>query len=163
MSEVLDDYFENFVRPTVDEYLSETGRYNIRRAKLAAIVLEHMIDYYYLEFSNLKPTSKKEEKETKNRIRKKIEQQCPSYSVVRSVADVTKHRLLSRKDKNIKDVSQVTCPPGLFQAPFGQSYFAEAIQVCILSDTGEKVSVEKPIKELLNFWEENYKNPSLSI
>lgn len=46
MPETLRDYFGNTVKPTVDEYLSGNGRFNIRRARLAAIVVEHVIDYY---------------------------------------------------------------------------------------------------------------------
>lgn len=162
MSNSLDDYFENIVKPTVDEYLSEEGRFNIRRAKLAALVLEHMVDYYYVEFFDEETTSKNKEKESKKEIRRKIEEQCPSYSIARAVADATKHRKLTRTDKNIKDVKQVTCPPGLFQAPFPQGYFAESSGIYILNDSGEMVSVEKPLRELLKFWEENYKNPSFS-
>ena len=158
MFNALQDYFENIVKPTVDEYLSGTGRFSIRRAKLAAIVLEHMIDYYDMEYSDSHATSS--DRDRKNKIRRKIEEQCPSYSIVRSVADATKHKSLSRTDKNIKDVKQITCPPGLFQAPFSQGYFAEAIEVCIVSDSGKMASIEKPITELLKFWEENYKNPS---
>ncbi len=161
MFNALNDYFENIVKPTVDEYLSWTGRCDIRRAKLAAIVLEHMIDYYDLEYSNKEIT--KDDRIRKREIREKIEQQCPSYSIVRSVADATKHRLIEREnEKNIKGVEQVKYSPGFFEAPFGEGCFAEAIEVCLEKDNGDRVSVEKPIRELLKFWGKNYKSPLLS-
>ena len=160
MFNALYDYFENIVRPTVNEYLSETGRYNIRRAKLAAIVLEHMIDYYYLEHSV-----------QKYEVRENIKTQCPSYSIVKSVANATKHRLLvtsdkngnlKRTDKNIENVEQVKCPSGLFEKPFGYGCFAEQIEVYMVDNNGNKISIEKHIRELLDFWEKNYKNRSFS-
>ncbi len=160
MCKALYDYFENIVKPTVDEYLSGTGRCDIRRAKLAAIVLEHMIDYYDLEYSDKEIT--KSDKKRKEEIRIKIGQRCPSYSIVRSVADATKHRLLTRKDENIKDIEQVKCPHGLFEKPFGEGCFVQSIEVYLEKDNGDKVSVEEHIRELLKFLEENYKSISLS-
>jgi hypothetical protein len=41
------DFFTSIVRPTVDEFLCDTT--DIRRGRLAAIVLYHMKDYWQLE------------------------------------------------------------------------------------------------------------------
>ena len=129
MPETLRDYFENTVKPTVDEYLSGNGRFNIRRARLAAIVVEHIIDYYSLAY-----------KKDRAEVRKDITCLSPLYSVVRDAANATKN-------------GQIKCPPGFFQAPFGEGCWAEAIEVYVETDDGRKISLENTIKEVMRVWD----------
>ena len=142
MPEILRDYFENTVIPTVNEYLLGNGRFNIRRARLAAIVVEHIIDYYSVAY-----------KKTKEEVRKDITDLSPFYPIVRSAADATKHRSLKRKNTDIKESEQIKCPPGFFQAPFGEGYWAEAIEVYVETDNGKKISLENAIKEVMQVWD----------
>lgn len=143
MPEILRDYFEHTVKPTVNEYLAQHGCADIRKSRLAAIVIEHIIDYYALAYQK-----------TKEAVRSEISTACPSYPIVRSAADATKHRSLHRKGAEIKESKQVICPPRLFDAPFEEGCFMEAIEIYVLKDSGEKISLEKSIKEVMSAWEE---------
>ena len=44
------DFFTSIVRPTVDEFLVDTG--DLRRGLLAAIVLYHTADYWWVREQN---------------------------------------------------------------------------------------------------------------
>ena len=142
MPEILRDYFENTVKPAVDEYLSGNGRFNIRKARLAAIVVEHIIDYYSLAY-----------KKDRAEVRKDITDLLPLYSVTRDAADATKHGSLKRRNTDIKENGQIKCPPGFFQAPFGEGCWAEAIEVYAETDDGRKISLENAIKEVMRVWD----------
>lgn len=142
MPEILRDYFENTVKPTVDEYFLNKGHFDIRKARLAAIVVEHLVDYYSLAY-----------KKTKEEVRNELSSSTLSYSIVRSAADATKHRSLKRKNIEIKESEQIKCPKGLFEAPFEEGDFAEAIEIYVETDDGRKISLENAIKEVMRVWD----------
>ncbi|MEW5903364.1 MAG: hypothetical protein AB1722_03345 [Pseudomonadota bacterium] len=120
------NFFAFTVKPTVSEFLANPR--DIRRGRLAAIVLYHMADYLALE--GYAGHERKEMDERLNAVREKLTAQCPDFSLIRDIADATKHAKLSAPKKapsrQLSSSQQLTRTPGLFQAPFGQGVFAEA-------------------------------------
>lgn len=141
MPEILRDYFENTVKPAVDEYLSGNGRFNIRKARLAAIVVEHIIDYYSLAY-----------KKDRAEVRKDITDLSPLYSVTRDAADATKHGSLKRRNSDIKENGQIKCPPGFFQAPFGEGCWLRRLRF-MQKPVMEEKSLWKALKEVMRVWD----------
>src|SRR5580692_4893008 len=103
------DFFTWTVKPTVDEFLNDT--YDIRRGRLAAIVLFHMADYWCWHLHN---TDQKLWDTYKD-----LNTKCPDFAVIRDIANASKHYQLTRGTRQLTSSEQITRPPGLFQAPFG--------------------------------------------
>ncbi|WP_312158453.1 hypothetical protein [Pantoea piersonii] len=146
------DYFEKTVKPTVDEFLLTPT--DIRRGRIAAIVLYHMWDYA-----------------DQNGIGKPsnglIDLEKMYYEVVRATANASKHFQL-RKDEKFphiaKKADQVIAEEneGLFCAPFGDGVVAESNEVYLLLDspqthygeTYEYVNLATAIKFVMAFWQQ---------
>ncbi|MGH7055924.1 MAG: hypothetical protein ACREFA_19160, partial [Stellaceae bacterium] len=124
------DFFISTVKPTVSEFLNDP--YDIRLGRLAAIVLNHMADYWcwYLYNNDEKLA------DTRNGLTIR----CPDFAVIRDIADASKHHKLKRGTKQLTSSEQITRPPGLFQAPFGIGVFAEASKVIFRLDNGTEVT-----------------------
>jgi len=141
------DFFTSTVKPTADEFLNDTK--DIRRGRLAAIVLYHMADYWRLENQATYTTL--------DSLRAALVAKCPDFRVIRDVADASKHAELIIPAKNISRTlsssEQVTRPKGLFQAPFGTGVFYEASDVVFILDDGTRRPLEGAVRSVLQMWE----------
>ena len=77
------DFFISTVKPTVDEFFVDT--YDIRRGRLAAIVLNHMADYWCWDLYN--DGSRAHLK----KVRDDLISKCPEFSMIWDIADASKH------------------------------------------------------------------------
>lgn len=143
------NFFTWIVRPTVSEFLANPR--DIRRGRLAAIVLNHMVDYLALdEYVG----SERGEMDSRVRIvREKLTAKCPDFSLIRDIADVTKHAKLSTPKKGPpRDLSasqQITRSPGIFGAPFGEGVFAEAVIVFATLNDGTVKPLEPAVHSVM--------------
>ena len=88
-----EEFFKEVVQPTVDEYLRQPQ--DIRRGRLAAIVLEHMVDYWHVDTG-----------QSKSAIHAALRADTPilnypgycSADIIRDLADASKHAKLDRKN-----------------------------------------------------------------
>ncbi|WP_322628546.1 hypothetical protein [Halothiobacillus sp.] len=123
------DFFTWTVKPTVSEFLVNPR--DIRRGRLAAIVLNHMADYLALE--GYVGHERSEMDRRVKAVREELTARCPDFSLIRDIADATKHAKLSVPKKgpprDLSSSQQITRSPGIFQAPFGEGVFAEAVIV----------------------------------
>lgn len=106
---------------------------NIRRGRLAAIVLSHMADYLAAE-RNVPITA----------VREDLTKQCPEFSLIRDIADATKHAKLSRK-ASLSSSQQITRTTSIFEASFGEGMFGEAVVVFATLDDGTVIELEPTI------------------
>lgn len=128
-------FFRSTVRPTVEEFLAEER--DLRRGRLAAIVLHHMADYAALE--GYEGNDRRAMDVRLNALRQELIGLCPDYSLIHDIADASKHARLSVPKHGARQVStaaQVTRPPGLFGMPFGYGNFAEAAVTMTVGDGG---------------------------
>lgn len=146
------DFFISTVKPTVDEFLVDT--YDIRRGRLAAIVLNHMADYWCWHLYNDGSDAHME------RVRDYLTNECPEFSVIWDIAEASKHHQLNRRTVQLKSSEQITRPPGLFQAPFGDflapgegGVFAEASNVIFKLDNGAVQLLEPAIRSVRAMWQ----------
>ncbi|MGO8737813.1 hypothetical protein [Rhodoblastus sp.] len=130
------------VAPTAEEFLGDVT--NIRRARLAAIVLNHMVDYWFLEnqttFKN------------KSDVYTELERRCPQFPIIRDVADASKHAELDRRPRKLTSSDQVRMTPGLFEAPFGEGGFAEAMEVIVVLDDQTSCLFAIIVQAALSLW-----------
>jgi hypothetical protein len=135
-----EDFLVSVVEPTVQEFLDDMG--DVRRGRLAAIVLNHMIDYWAVD-----------EKIASHRsLRERLQQECPLLSVIRDVADASKHAQVSKSDRLLFGEEQLSRPPGLFQAPFRTGVFAEASVAIVTLDDGRQIPLERAARAVLLMW-----------
>lgn len=137
------DFFTWTVKPTVDEFLNDT--YDIRRGRLAAIVLFHMADYWCWHLHN---TDKK-----LGDIYEVLQNNCSDFSMVRDIANASKHYQLTRGARQLTSSEQITRPPGLFEEGLGIGVFAEASNVIFKLDDGTERLLEGAIRSVLSMWE----------
>ncbi len=81
---------------------------------------------------------------------------CPEFLIVRDVCDASKHARLTRGIKPPRILStsdQVSRTPGLFEAPFGEGVFNEALEVMITLDNGANRPFAPLIQAVLTMWE----------
>lgn len=152
MSSQAADFFTSTIKPTVAEFLANV--WDIRRGRLAAIVLYHMADYLALE--GYTGQDRKAMNERLDRLREELIAKCPDFALVRDIADATKHAKLSIPKKTARELStskQITSSPGLFHAPFGEGVFAEAAIVFVTLDNGMCKSLESVIRSVMAMWE----------
>jgi hypothetical protein len=128
-------FFAAVVGPTVLEFLCEPQ--DVRRGRLAAIVISHVADYLAMETN--KPL---------NSVREELTKQCPAFSLIRDVADATKHAKLSRK-ASLSSSQQVTRSPGLSDLPFGEGLFAEAVVVFAKLNDGTEMELRPAIESAM--------------
>ena len=156
MSSQAADFFASTVKPTVTEYLDNAR--DIRRGRLAAIVLYHMADYLALE--GYTGRDRKIMNKRLDNLREKLIAKCPDFSLVRDIADASKHAQLSISKKAARELSssrQVTGSPSLFHAPFGEGVFAEAAIVFAVLDNGTYKPLEPAICSVMTMWEEQFR------
>lgn len=119
------EFLEQVVEPTCAEYLSSDG--DLRRARIAAIVLEHMTDYWAAEKS-LKL----------NAAREMVHNECTEAKTIRDVADASKHCFLDRTDALTKRAEQVVRRPGsvLGGAPLNSGALNAASKIVVIQEVG---------------------------
>ncbi|MFZ2265997.1 MAG: hypothetical protein WAV95_00310 [Azonexus sp.] len=149
------DFFASTVKPTVDEFFYDPR--DVRRGRLAALVLYHMAEHLALDGHTGR--DKKEMDRKGDAIREKLKAQCPDFSLIGDIADATKHAKLFVRTKAPREVSssqQITASPGpgLFQAPFGEGLFAEALFVFAILDDGTAKPLEPAIRSVMAALEE---------
>ena len=148
------DFFASTVKPTVSEFLANTR--DTRRGRLAAIVLYHMVDYLALD--GYTGHERKEMDKRVNAVREKLLAQCPDFSLIRDIADATKHAKLSAPKKaaprKVSLSQQITSSPGLFHVPFGKGVFAEAAIVFATLNDGTVKPLEPAIHSVMAALEE---------
>ena len=97
-----EEFFKETVEPTVDEYLARHE--NVRRGRLAAIVLNHMVDYWH-----------EDTQESLTAIRAALLADTPiprypgysSSDIIWDLADASKHAKLNRADSRLTNADQV--------------------------------------------------------
>lgn len=138
----LRDYFLYTVEPTLNEYLQSP--LDIRKGRLAAIVLHHTDDYIFNTFV-------KDQSDSVNSFRKKHLNEALNsryHSLVRDVCDASKHKILTKRlNTEINDQNQVQQTPGLFDAPFGFGVFAESAAVEIHANSGDVILLTEALTE----------------
>lgn len=136
------DFFMSTVAPTAEEFLGDVA--DIRRARLAAIVLNQMVDYWFLEnqtrFKN------------KSDVYTELERRCPKFPILRDVADASKHAELARRSRKLTSTDQIRMTPGLFEAPFGEGVFAEAMEVIVVLDDRTSDPFAPIVQAALSLW-----------
>ena len=152
MSSQAADFFASTVKPTVAEFLANVR--DIRRGRLAAIVLYHMADYLALEGYTVQ--DRKVRRERLDKLHEELISECPDFSLIGDIADASKHAQLSVPKKSVREVSsskQIKSSPGLFQSPFGEGVFAEAAIVFAVLDNGAHKPLEPAIRSVIAMWE----------
>ena len=144
------DYFDTVVKPTVEEFLKQQN--DLRRARLACIVLYHTLDY-------IKYVPKIDIRYITNDT---------DFIYVRDVCNATKHFKLKRNkvSRKINSTEQIKYHPhtggGLFTAPFGGATFNNSgiyvetndhKDVCIMYSVSKIMKILE--KEISTFREAN--------
>lgn len=144
-------FFETVVRPTALEYLSDHT--NIRRARLACIVLYHMADYWLIEQYDF--SDRKTMIDLLNKLHAELINECSKFTLIRDVADASKHAELNAQTKiprTLSSSAQVQVPQGFFEAPMGEGVFAEQVTVTATLNDGTKHGLADAIEEVLHMW-----------
>lgn len=143
------DFFASTVKPTVSEFFANPR--DVRRGRLAALVLYHMADYLALD--GYMGQDRNEMRKRLEVVREKLIAQCPDFSLIWDIADATKHAKLSTpKNSPPREVSssrQITSSPGIFHAPFGEGVFAEAAIVFAVLDDGTVKPLEPAVHSVM--------------
>ena len=141
------NFYLSIVVPTVDEFKNEPN--NVRRGRLASIVLYHMADYWD-QFSSPNPTDK-----TLKLLCTQLISKYPSFKLIRDVADASKHARLRTQteiQRTISTTDQISRQPGLLEAPFGTGVFAEASVIVVTHDDGTVSELKPAIENVLAMW-----------
>lgn len=143
---VLKDYVNNTVKPTLEEF--NLDKSNLRRARLAAIVLYHICDYAkelnFVPYIEAMKGAKK--KETLGMV---LGGRIGfMHELIRLSANASKHYQLTNKTGYIQKAENIKNDDalGLFSAPFGEGVFFEANYVSIEIQSPPNIE----IKELVN-------------
>lgn len=131
------------VEPTVREF--RNAQHELRRGLLAALVLNHMVDHLAQE--NELAADRNEMNKRVSAKRDEIFGECHEFQFIRDVADSIKHaKLTAQNPREVSSSSQLTGSAGLFQAPFGEGVFAEAVEIYAVVENG----LEKPLLPAVN-------------
>ncbi|MEY8710475.1 hypothetical protein [Mangrovibacter phragmitis] len=140
-AEALRNYFLYTVTPTLDEFYQTP--YDVRKGRIAAIILHHTDDYIFLASQyHLNPYQR-----IKSFRDEKLSPaiNCKYHSLIRDVCDASKHALLDRTFDYIASQDQVQATPGLFQEPNG--FFAEASEVEVHSKDDGVIPLTLALRE----------------
>jgi hypothetical protein len=140
------DFFISIVRPTVEEFLRDTG--DLRRGFLATIVLYHTADYWFRE-------NKIKYNDDLSSLHGDLIKNRPEFTVIRDVADASKHGELLRPQKknrrNLSSSDQVNVINDFFSD--GVSIFFYVPDVKYTLDDGSSGSLEGAVRSVLSMWE----------
>lgn len=140
------NFFTSTVKPTAEEFLNNIR--DIRRGRLAAIVLYHMSDYWALENETTVKSLKI--------LNKELIEECPDFLLIRDVANASKHARLTSTPEPPRELSsseQITRTPGIFGAPFNTAVFNEASIVMVTLDDGTSHPLAGAVRSVLFMWE----------
>lgn len=155
-------FLAHTVEPTVAEF--ENAPYDIRRGRLAAIVLYHMADHVALDgFASRDRKLMDQEIEA---ARARVQAKSPEFALIRDVADASKHAKLASSKKvprQLSSAEQLSATPGLFQGPFGYGVFAEAAEVLATLDDGTTLPLLPAVRAVLTAWQSMIESPSSSL
>ncbi|MYM90297.1 hypothetical protein GTP91_24385 [Rugamonas sp. FT82W] len=89
--------------------------------------------------------------------RERMLSKCPDFQFIRDVADATKHAKLSvskrvEAPREVSSSNQISATPGLFQAPFGEGVFAEAVIVFAVLKDGSSKPLLPAVRSVLEAW-----------
>ena len=151
--EYIFDYYLNTVQPTVQDFVN--NKHDLRKGRLASIVLDHMRDYWviYLDVN-------KERNIVGKIFQEQIYDLCPDAELIRDVCNVTKHGIL-KVPKHIQSTEQIKAEQneGLFVGGF-DSMFGESNDVFIQFEQENELDgknsafkfLHEAISEVNNFW-----------
>ncbi|MPS62149.1 hypothetical protein [Acinetobacter sp.] len=147
------DYYLNIVKPTVDEFLKDKS--NLRRGRLAAIVVDHVRDYRAVQLGI-----------TPNKVLESMESECRDAVFIRDVCNASKHAILNQPAKiprTFTHTKQVMAEKneGAFAAVFGEAMFGESNYVFIKFDEDQELngklistrSLHESINQVINYWD----------
>lgn len=146
------NYFALIVEPTCFEYFERPWEF--RRGILSLIVTSHMVDYWVMG-SYAGGLSRKEMGEAVSHGRLALIGLHPDLQLLTDAADAAKHgRLasLQNRTRQISGADQLQATPGIFNAPFGQGVFAEAVEIYFDSPDGRRVNMRGLLTQALAFW-----------
>ncbi len=152
-SNVTVEFFDNVVKPTVDEYLARPE--DIRRGRLAAIVLNHMVDYWCVD-----TLEKKEATHAALRTDTPIPNHPGYWSVgiIRDLADASKHANLERKSRTLTNAEQVEQHFIVVYgtAPYGTVAFGTQApnDVQVTLDDGKSFILSYVIRRVMEVWDQ---------
>lgn len=147
-------FFSMMVEPTVAEFIQYP--FDIRRGLLAALVLNHMADHIALE--GCTSTDRSHMNNLLKTTRDSMLLNCPEFQFIQDVADATKHSKLSTSKtvgsapRDVSSSSQISSTPGLFEAPFGEGMFAEAVIVFVNLKDGSSKPLLPAVQTVLAAW-----------
>jgi len=110
----------------------------------------HMAGYWEVEH-NPNPTH-----DTLRALIEGLINNCPEFLFVRDVANASKHNRLTTNPKPPRRLSSsddVRRTPGLFEAPFGEGVFNEAVEVIVTLDDGTSRPLAPIVRAVLSMWE----------
>lgn len=155
------EYYEETVKPTVEEFLKD--KTDLRKGRLAAIVLDHMRDYRIVQQGI----------GTTEILLNEIKHDCFDLVLIRDVCNASKHCILTsncrnktnvKNPRNLTKVSDIKSEKntGTFRAPFGtpKALFGEANRVYMKFDepiifNNEKIIgrfLHEAISEVIQYW-----------
>jgi len=142
------EFFTLMVEPTVTEFIQYP--HDIRRALLAAMVLNHMADHVALE--GITSTDRHAMNCQVKKIRESMLATCPEFQLIQDIADATKHAKLSKTTREVSSSNQISATPGLFHAPFGEAVFQQAVVVFATLKNGSSKPLLPAIEAVLQAW-----------
>lgn len=161
------EYYLTIVKPTVEEFLQHKS--DLRRGRLAAIVLDHMRDYLAIRLNRNHEWSI-----TEKLLKEEIYEYCPDVALIRDVCNATKHGVLragnenNKIPKNINSTDQIKAESndGIFIAGFSSGMFQESNYVYIKFDKeieylGKKIGfrfLHDSIIEVVKYWDNLLQN-----
>ncbi|WP_329847214.1 hypothetical protein [Stenotrophomonas sepilia] len=147
-----ENYFALIVEPTCAEYFERP--WDFRRGILSLIVTSHMVDYWVMD-NYAGSQSRKAMGDAVSHGRLALTGLHPDLQLLADAADAAKHgRLasLQNRTRQISGADQLQSTPGIFNAPFGQGVFAEAMEIYFDSPEGRRVSIRRLLTQTLDFW-----------
>jgi len=113
-----------------------------------------MVDYWVMG-SYTGGSSRKDMTEAVSQGREALSALHPDLQLLTDAADAAKHGRLASiqtRARQIDGADQLKATPGLFNAPFGQGVFAEAVDIYFESPDGRHVSLRGLLTQALAFW-----------
>jgi len=153
MGDLAETFFLSTVKPTVDEF--HRSPLDVRRGRLAAIVLYHMADYWNVECNE--GCDRKTMADHLEALHQKLFSRCPDFRMIRDAADASKHARLFEQTKLPREMSssdQIVRESGIFNAPFNTAVFNEASRVMVILDDGTSRPLLGAINSVLAMWEQ---------
>jgi hypothetical protein len=146
------NYFALIVEPTCSEYLERPWEF--RRGILSLIVTSHMVDYWVMG-NYTGSQSRKAMGDAVSQGREALSALHPDLQLLTDAADAAKHGKLASIPSRVRQIygaDHLKLTPGLFNAPFGQGVFAEAVEIYFESPDGRHVSMRELLTQALAFW-----------